>query len=523
MVEQNRVYAAPADDLARFERAAQTITVADVNAALIRMFAEAGPFVQVIAPDLLDGDESLAAEYKKARASEVSAPKADEALVWPYESFGPAGAIAERNGIEDLGVTTVRFANGVGLSIKPTSFKSSEILVNVRVGNGRLDLNKDSPVWLTGAFIEGGLKGITEQNMARALAGKSFGVRLTMGDGAFILDGRTRPQDLALELQVLAAYVIDPAYRAEAIERKRAKQLSRLTQMDATPSRVDARDRERLLHSGDSRWGTPLRDEVETVEAASLVSMLQGPLATGAIEVTIVGDVPPNAAIEAVSKTFGALSPRPAPGLPESRPNIDFPAATAIPVERTHAGRADASIAYVAWKTDDFFESPARSAALVLAAEIMKGRLRDQIRVAEGATYSPNAGSHASFVFCGYGYVWCSVETAPDKIASFFGNVSRITSDMQTNSITADEFLRAKKPILEAQRKAQLSNEYWVRELAGSQADPRRLERPRTAFSRYESICADDINRVSAAYLTDNRAWKFVVGPVSNDLSWSPK
>jgi zinc protease len=522
-IDQNRVYVAPADNLTRFEHAVKTVTVAKVNDALIRMFAGAGPLVQVILPDRLEGgDETLEAEYKKAHAVEVSAPKADEALVWPYESFGPAGAVAERSEIADMGVTAVRFANGVRLSVKPTPFKSNEILVNVRIGNGRITLKKDSPVWLTEAFIEGGLKSITEQNMERVLAGKSFGARLRLEDSAFVLDGRTRPQDLAVELQVLAAYVMDPAYQPEAIKRKRAKQLSRLAQMGATPSGVDARERERLLHLGDARWGTPLREEVETAKAASLMSMLQGPLATGAIEVTIIGDVTPDAAIEAVSETFGAFSPRPAPVPPAGEPSIDFPAATGAPVERTHAGRADASIAYVAWKTDDYFGDVSRSSALVLAAEVLKSRLTDQIRVAEGATYSPRAASFASFAFRGYGYVWCLVETPRDKIASFFANVSRITADMRTNGVTVDELLRARTPIIERLKKARLSNEYWLQELAGSQADPRRLDRLRSGLNRYESIRADDVKRVAAAYLTDNRAWKFVVVPDSKESSSKP-
>jgi zinc protease len=520
MIDQNRVFAQPADDLARFERAAKTVTVAEVNAALVRIFTGAGPLVLVISPDPIDGgDQALAAEYKKAHASEVSATKEDEALVWPYESFGPTGAVAERTEIVDLGLTAVSFANGVRLNVKPTSFKSSEILVNVRVGNGRIDLKKDSPVWLTEAFIEGGLKSMTEQNMARVLAGKAFSARLSLGDGAFVLDGRTRPEDLIVELQVLAAYVVDPAYRSDAIKRQRAKQLSRLTQMGSTPSGVDARDRERLLHLGDARWGTPLREEVESAKAASLRAMLGGPLSAGPIEVTIVGDITPDAAILASSQTFGALSARPAPALPPGEPSIAFPAATSTPVERTHAGRADASIAYVAWKTDDFFAEPSGASSLVLAAEVLKSRLTDQIRVAEGATYSPRAGSFASTVSRGYGYVWCSVETPPDKIASFFANVSRITADMRANGVTADELLRAKTPIVERLKKAQVSNDYWLHELAGSQADPRRLDRLRTVFTRYGGIGADDIKRVTSAYLTNDRAWKFVIVPDSNEVT----
>ena len=158
------------------------------------------------------------------------------------------------------------------------------------------------------------------------------------------------------------------------------------------------------------------------------------------------------------------------------------------PVERTHAGRADASIAYVAWKTDDYFGDLSRSSTLVLAAEVLKSRLTDQIRVAEGATYSPRAGSFASYVFRGYGHVWCSVETPQDKIASFFANVSRITADMRSNGVTADELLRAKTPIVERLKKGQLSNAYWLQELAGSQADLRRLDRPRTVFTLTKAL-----------------------------------
>ena len=118
-------------------------------------------------------------------------------------------------------------------------------------------------------------------------------------------------------------------------------------------------------------------------------------------------------------------------------------------------------------------------------------------RVGEGGAGHYAPGSFASFVFRGYGYIWCSVETPPDKIAGFFTNVSRITTDMRTNGITADELLRAKTPIVERLKKAQLSNEYWLQELAGSQGDPRKLDRLRSGLTRYEGISADDINRAA--------------------------
>jgi zinc protease len=466
-VDQNRVLTSPADSLARFEWIVTELTAADVNAALGRIFEGAGPLVEMSAPAPLEGgDRAVAAEYLKAHSMAVSAPVAEAAMNWPYESFGPPGVVAQQTDIAGLGAVSVHFANGVRLTVKPTQFHAGDVLVNVRLGNGRLDLPKDASVWLTQAFVAGGLKAINEQDMARALASKVYGSQFSVTDDAFVFEGRTRPRDLRMQLQVLAAYTTDPAYRPEAIERVRAQELEQLAQMEATPAGVDARDRERLLHTGDARWGQPERGEVEAAKLESLKAMLQGPFSAGAVEMTVVGDISVDAAIHAVATTFGALPPRPAPRTPDEASIIGFPASAAAPLERTHKGRADASIAYVAWPVGGYFADVSRSRTLALAADVLRNRLIDQVRIAEGATYSPQAGVQLSFTLPDYGYAWCKAETPPDKIAQFYANVTRIVADMGTNGVTADELARAKTPVIERLKKAELSNEYWLQALS---------------------------------------------------------
>jgi zinc protease len=512
--DQNRVFTSPADSLARFESVVKDLTAADVNAALGRIFEGAGPLVEMSAPGPVEGgDGALAAEYMKAHSAPVTAPAAETAKSWPYESFGPPGIAAQQTDIAGLGAASVHFANGVRLTIKPTQFHAGEVLVDVRIGNGRLDLPKDAPVWLMQAFVAGGLKAINEQDMARALASRFYGSQFNITDDAFVLEGRTRPQDLAVQLQVLAAYVTDPAYRREAIERVRAQELERLAQMEATPGGVDARDRERLLHGGDARWGQPGRSALETAKAESLKAMLEGPLAGGAIEVTVVGDIPVDAAARAVAATFGAFPPRPAPRTPAEASSIGFPAPATAPVERTHKGRADAAVGFAGWPVGGIFADVSRSRTLVLAADVLRDRLVSQVRVAAGMTYSPQAGVQLSYVFPNYGYAWCRVETPPDKIARFYTMVTQITADMAANGVTADELARAKMPVIERVKKAELSNEYWLQTLSGAQADPRKLDLARTRIAGYETITAEDIKRVMAAYFTDSPAWKLVVLP----------
>ncbi len=515
-VDRDTVFTSPADNLAEFEQIVKGLTAAEVNAALRRIFHGAGPLVEISAPALVEGgDAELAAEYTKAHAVPVSAPAAEAAVVWPYETFGTPGVITGQTDIAGMDATAVSFANGVRLTVKPTKFRTGEVLVDVHVGNGMQDLPKDNSGWLIHAFVAGGLKAISEQDMARVLASRIYGATFNIIDDAFVLGGRTRPQDLGIQLQVLAAYVTDPGYRPEAIQRLRAWRLDQLAQLEATPAGVLGRDRAGLLHSGDPRWVQPGREDLEAAKVDGLKALLQGPLSSGSIEVTIVGDVALEAAIKFTAATFGALPARPSPQPSVAAWTAGFPGATATPVERTHKGRADKAIAYVAWPTTDFFADLPRTNALRLAVDVLQNRLTDQIRVAEGATYSPDGGINMSATFPGYGYAWSMVETPPAKIASFYANVSKVTADMRINGVTGDELDRAKTPVIARLKKAELTNEYWLSCLAGSQADPRQLDMARTQIAGYEKVTVEDIGNAMAPYFTDERAWKLVVLPAA--------
>jgi zinc protease len=150
---------------------------------------------------------------------------------------------------------------------------------------------------------------------------------------------------------------------------------------------------------------------------------------------------------------------------------------------------------------------------LDLAADILENRLVEQIRITEGATYSPQCSSSMSEAFKGFGYVWSKVETPPEKIASFYANVAKITADMRTNGITGDELVRAKTPVIESIKKRRLSNDYWLVRLERAQTNPRLFDEARNRLSEYEKVTAEDIKRVMAQYFTDERAWKMIIRP----------
>ena len=68
--------------------------------------------------------------------------------------------------------------------------------------------------WASGAYIEGGLKQISAEDMEQVLASRVYGAQFSVADDAFVLSGSTRPEDLDVQLQVLTAYA---AHRADPV------------------------------------------------------------------------------------------------------------------------------------------------------------------------------------------------------------------------------------------------------------------------------------------------------------------
>jgi zinc protease len=511
------VETSPAEDLALFDAAVRGLAPAEVDAAMKSAFNGSGPLVLLSTDAPIDGGEAaLSKAFTAAEAAKTLPPVAQAAIDWPYEDFGAPGKVAEQRDITDLDTVFVRFENGVRLTVKPTKFRDDQILVQVRFGDGQQSLPADRPTtaWAApSAFPEGGLDQIGAQDIDQVLRSKIVGREFAVGEDAFTLSGATRADDLDTQLQLLAAYVAHPGWRAAPFERMRKAAPTILDQLGATPAGVLNRDLGQLLHAGDRRWGIPSRAEIAAETPDQLKALIQPALSQGPIEVVVVGDTTVDNAIAAVAATFGALPARPAPAPPTAASGVRFPAPTAAPIVLTHAGRDDQAIGLIAWPTDDFLSDTQRSRTLTLLGDVLQMRLTDQIRKAEGLTYSPSAGASPSQAFAHYGYLSARVEIPPARLDGFFKDVAAITADLRAKEISPDEMDRAKTPAVDSLEKRRQTNEYWLVALAGAQADPRRLTAIRTSEAQLQRVTAADLRRAAQTWLDDAKAWKLEVEP----------
>uniref|UniRef100_B0T8U4 Peptidase M16 domain protein n=1 Tax=Caulobacter sp. (strain K31) TaxID=366602 RepID=B0T8U4_CAUSK len=515
-LDDKEIVTSPSQNLAVFDEATKGLTADKVSAVLKAQFVGQGPLITIPTPTAIEGAEKTVTEaYLASGKTPVAAPAAPGTLNWPYASFGPIGKVAEQRDVTDLDTVFVRFANGVRLTVKPTKFRDDQILVKARIGHGLLDLpaNTQSPMWAGSAYIEGGLKQISTQDMERVLNGKVWNAGLGVEDDAFSLSGRTRPEDFGTELQVLAAYATEGGWRPEAYTRIKTYYGTIHDQLESTPSGVMGRDLGGLLHGGDGRWTFPTRQQIAAASLDQLKASVSGPLTSDSIEVVIVGDITVDKAIAGVAETFGALPTRADTPVPAGAANAPFPAPSPTPVVRTHKGRADQGQLFMAWKTDDLFANLQRARDTQVLAQVMQLRLTDELREKQGATYSPSASAAASVAFNHWGYLAVSVETPPDKIDGVMASIRQIAADLRDKPISEDELDRAKKPRIDQIEKARETNEYWLGTLSGAQTDPRLIDATRSVIAGLQRVSAADVQKAAKDFLGDDKSWTMIVRP----------
>ena len=523
--DEQEVETSPEQDLALFQRITQNLTAAEVNAALHDIFQGAGPLVSMSTPDAPDGGEGgLSAAFREAEAHPVAQLAEEATKPWNHTNFGAPGQVVERREVADLGLTFVRFANGVRLTVKPTSFAKDQVQAAVYFGHGLLSASKDrpSPTWASSAFLNGGLSDLSVEDVKQVLSGRTYTAGFGIEDDAFVLNGTTRPKDLDLQLQVLAAYMTSPGWRPEAFDRNRDVMGVTLRQLPSTAEGVEALEVPVLEHSGDARWAYPTPEQLPAIHLDQLKGLIQPALDHGQIEVVIVGDVTVDQAIRQTAATFGALAPRAPEPLAAGQDQVRFAAPASTPVVRRHHGRPDQAEAYVAWPATDMLSDTDRARRINMAGEVLGLRLLDKIRVAEGATYSPSAGASESDTFPGYGQIYASVEIPPAKVAGFYNDVDAIVADLRSKGITADELARATRPRIEGIEKSQQGNSYWLAMLHQAQVDPRRLELIRSSIPGYKKMTVEDVNAAVRAYLVEDKAWRFEVEPVQPSMAAPP-
>lgn len=519
LLADDKVITHPADDLKRVKDALSTLTKDECHQALAKSWKSDDMQVFVGGNLKLEGDAAaqILAVYRESKAKPVTAPAKEETAAFAYTDFGAPGKIVSQKDVADLNITQAVLENNIRVNIKPTPFEKGTVRVALNFGGGKLSLPADKPGLATFAqstFIAGGLKAHSVDDLRRIFAGKTVGNEFVVGDEAFLLAGKTTPGDLEAQLQLLTAYMTAPGYREEAERNFRRNLEPMYVELHHTAEGIMMDKVVRYIHSDDHRFGMPPIEEMQKRSLTELAVWLTPALKEDFLEVSVVGDIEPKAALAAISKTLGTLPKRAAEKpaytseraipFPQGPKAKDFPFESEIPK----------AIATVYWPTNDM-SNIQRTRRLSMLGSVLDDRLRIQIREELGETYSPACYHVASDTYSGYGYMTAMVECKPEQAESISKLVIKIGNELSSQPITDDEFDRAKKPLLTQVEQMRRDNRYWAQNVVRNpQEHPERVEWARSMINDFSTITKAELESLAKEYLAANRTVNVKILPL---------
>ena len=486
-----------------FKAATATLTAADLAAALTHDWSGAGPRFAYIAPSRPPSGALQTAWAETAKAPPPTAYVEAPSQVWPYASFGKPGHVVKRQAIAEAGYVRLTFDNGVVLNVKQTSF-NDRILAAVNFGAGRREFNeRDFVVAMLGSgMVEYlGLRRIAFGDLRKALQDKSYALRFSIGNDAFELSGDTRQSDIAAQLQVLAAYASEPGFRSDLDAAMPTALGMGLRMMRSQPTSVIPLALGNAMRPGQPSL-LPSDDVLTRLHAADFAALLDPPLLTEPLEVTLVGDITEKQAITEVAKTFGALPARKA--VDRTRPDAFFLRgldAPLPPVTVTMPGAASAAIGVV-WPL--WVATPERrreELATHLVGRILSDSLRRRIREQLGKTYSPYV-EVSSEDNADQGLVMALVDAAPGDLDLVRSEVLAAAAAVAKGDFDAASLDRARAPILARMDAGKGENLWWLNLIAAGRGDAARLRDLAGERDLLASLSLAEVKQAAATWLS---------------------
>lgn len=447
-------------------------------------------------------------------AEPVAAPDVSAASAFGYTDFGPPGAVVADTVEPRTGIRLIRFANGVRLNLKRTALENDRVRFQLHLDGGDLLATPERPLAtaMVGSLPEGGLGKHSQDELESLLAGRTVTSNLMSTGDAYVSAGTTTPRDLELQLQLLAAGIIDPGYRREGEVRYRREIANWFKRKDATPGGALGSAIGGILSDSDPRFTVQPPADYQRLSFAQLREAIGERLARGAIELALVGDINEDAAIALVARTLGALPPREPEFLAreERRNRLFTPDRT--PRTVNHTGEADQALLQWTWPTTDESD-PAEVLRLELLERIVRLELTEELRERLGKAYSPSASSAPSSVWRGYGTFALAASLDVGDVGPAREALRSVIAKLIAEPVAPDLLERAQRPLLEGYDNALKTNGGWMRLAGRAQSESFRIDRFLAAKDTIRAVTPADIQAAAARYLGQGRAVEVLVVP----------
>ena len=449
------------------------ITAAEVAEAAKVLFADSSRAILGVSPQKADlaipTDVQLRETLTKAEAVAVTAWNDAGTATALMEGTPDPGEIRDRREIKELGVTVVRFANGVEAWLKPTDYKNDQVIFSLSSPGG-LSLagpERHLDAMLASALVSlSGVGGHKAVELQKLLAGKIASARPAFSLSTHAISGSANPANLETALQLLYLNFTAPGNDEEAFGIIRKQLDATYANRDRNPALLYS-EKVAQVNTGNHYLSEPITlERLAKLDRNAMAAFYKERFSNAAdFAFFMVGTFKVDEALPLVARYVGSLPSKGTASAKAKDIGLKFPAAIEkVTVEKGREPKVTTQISFFADPPQDSNELT----RLTAAAEVLDIALRDILREELGETYGVTVDFNQEMFQRGGGHTFVQFTAAPQNLQKMTERVLAEVQRMQKEGPTEDLVNRAKESARREHEEGMKQNGYWLSRLQGA-------------------------------------------------------
>ncbi len=478
------------------------LTLEGVNAHARMVLSEPGsqPFVMIAVPSTTATEAALRAELVNVEKAEIAPYRGIKVDAQILAREPQPGRLTSETQDASLGTTTLSYANGVRVILKPTDFKNDEVLLSgARYGGQYLydQADHQNVTHLIGSVDAMGYGTLTPTALLRYLSTKSANASLSFEPYTEEVDGASTRDDVTTMLQLLYLKMTAPRLDPARLASNSAALKGYLAGLTNSPDRQFEDFTMSVLSQNHPRaLRVPKPSDLDQISAERSVAIYKERFgnATG-MTFVLVGSFTADEIKPLVARYLGGLPS--APLDPHFRDlGLRYPPGD---IDRTLAKGSDNSAVTIIFSGERPY-SPAETLRLSALTEVLRLRVIDRIREELGTSYSPGVMSQFTNIPVGQYALRFSIGCAPDQISIVERAVDDIIGALQEKGPTTAELEKVTRTWLNEHDARIRTNEYWSERLQNRALDPNLDDEGSDYVARVKALTPADVEAAARTY-----------------------
>jgi len=492
------------------------LTLDQINAHAQMVLTEPGsqPFVMLAAPSTGGATDTalrdVITEVRQASITPYRGIKVDTALLATEPT---PGTLVSEKADAALGTTTLAFANGVTVVLKPTDFKNDEVLLSAgRYGGQYLygDADHQNAAHLIQTIEAMGYGTLTPTALQRFIGTRSANAAVDFNQYTEEVDGGSTRDDVATLLQLVYLKLTAPRLDPARFDSNRAALKGYLAGLSNSPDRQFEDFTMSVLSQDHPRAPrVPRPADLDKIDPARSVAIYKERFGNASgMTFAIAGSFTVEEMKPLVARYLGGL-----PGSPRQTTYHDvglrYPKGLIDRALQKGSDNSALTIIYSGLRP----YSPAESLKLEALTEVLRLRVIDRIREELGTSYSPGVVSDFDKIPVAEYALRFWIACSPEEVPRVEQTIDAIMVDLKAKGPTPAELEKVTRTWLNEYDARIKTNQYWAERLRTRALDPAEDEQEATYVPRVKALTVTDVQAAARTYGDETNRVRLMLEP----------